>query len=326
MKVSNEVKTVLIAAAAALFSNFVLAQESADSYPAKPVRIVVPTAPGGATDIQARLFAQKLSENMRGVFFIDNRPGAGNTIGTSFVAKSAPDGYTLLALAPGFTFSPALYKNLPYDSEKDFAPISLMVKSPYLLAVHPSLPVTSVKEWIQLAKARPGQLNTGVANGAFSHLATVWLLQSANVNVQVIPFKGVEPAVFGTMTGDLQMVFGNVISVYPHVKTGKLKLLGASMLAPSAALPNVPIIAEAIPGFELSSWHGWAAPAGTPAVIINRISAELARISKSPEIAKALQNDGGEAVAGSPEQLRQLISTEIGRWRKVVAKSNMTVQ
>lgn len=326
MRPPTHVPAALIATAAALLSNFVLAQETGDSYPTKPVRIVVPSAPGGATDIQARLFAQKLSEYMRGIFIIENRPGAGNTIGTSLVAKSAPDGYTLLALAPGFTFSPALYKNLPYDAEKDFAPISLMVRSPYLLAVHPSLPVTSVKDWIRLAKARPGQLNTGVAYGAFSHLATVWLLQSANINVQIIPFKGVEPAVFGTMTGELQMVFGNVISVFPHVKHGKLKLLGSSVTSPSAALPNVPTIAEAIPGFELSSWHGWVAPAGTPAVIINRISVGLARISKLPEIVKVLQSDGGESVAGTPEQLRQLISTEIGRWRKVVATSNITVQ
>ncbi len=305
---------------------FTLAQEAVENYPSKPVRVVVPSAPGGAIDIQARLFSQKLSEKLGKTFLVENRPGAGNTIGIGYVAKSAPDGYTLLALAPGFTFSPALYKNLPYDPQRDFSPISLVARSPYLLVVHPSLPVKSVRELIALAKTRPGQINAGVPGGAFSHLATAWLTQLAKVEIQIVPFKGGGPSVLATVTGEVQMAFVNVLSALPQVKLGKLKLLGASTNVPTPALPGVPTIAEAIPGFELYSWHGWVTPVGTPPAIVNKLSNELATIVRTPAVMNTLSNDGGEPIGSTPQEFGELISAEIVRWRKVVANSKMTVR
>ncbi len=326
MKPLSGLRLILIFAATAWASSFALAQETYDAYPTKPVRVVVPSAPGGAIDIQARLLSLKLSESMKKAFVVENRAGAGNTIGISYVAKSAPDGYTLLALAPGFTFSPALYKNLPYDPEKDFVPISLVAKSPYLLVTHPSLPVRSIKEWIAFARSRPGQMNTGVPGGAFGHLATIFLAESAKVKIQIIPFKGTGPVVIGLIAGELHMAFANVLSTIPYVKMGKLQLLGASTIGPTPALPGVPSISEAVPGFELYSWHGWVAPAATPPALVNKIYMELAKVSKLPEIAKALSDDGGEPIGSTPDQFRQFITTEIVRWRKVVTNSNMTVQ
>ncbi len=316
----------LIVGISMCYSTLVLAQDSAASYPAKPVRVIVATAAGGAVDIQARLFAQKLSENLRRTFVVENRPGAGNTIGTEYVARSAPDGYTLLAVAPGFTYSSALYKNVQYDPEKDFSAVSLLSKSSYLLVVHPSLPVKSVGEWIALAKARPGQLNAGVPSGAFGHLATIWLAESAKVKIQIIPYKGTGPMAIDLVAGELQMSFSSALANLNYVKLGKLKALGISTSSRSAILPGIPPIAEAIPAFELSSWHGWVAPAGTPAAIVDKLYAELAKVSKSPEISKALLEDGGEVAGSTPEQFRRLISAEIDRWRKVVVIANMTVQ
>lgn len=326
MRPHSRLTILLIAAALTLLPSATLAQALAEAYPTKPVRVIVPTSPGGAIDTQGRLLAQKLSESLRQTFIVENRAGAGSTIGIGYVAKSTADGYTLLATSPSFTFSPAVYKNLPYDPEKGFSPVSFLAKSPYLLVVHPSLPARSVKEWVALARARPGQLNAGVPHGAFAHLATLWLAESAKIRLQLVPYKGTGPVVIDLMAGELHMTFANVLSTLPYVKLGKLRGLAVSTVARSAVLPNIPTIAEAVPGFELYSWHGWLAPMGTPPAIISKLSGELAQIVKSPEIVKVLSDDGGEPVGSTPEQFRQLISTEIDRWRKVVVKSNMKVQ
>ena len=303
------------------------AQDAAD-YPAKPVRIIVAQAPGGGTDIQARLFSAKLSENFGRQFLVENRIGAGNTIGFAYVAKAAPDGYTLAAITPSFTFSPALYKNLPYDQVRDFAPISNVTQAPYLLLVNPSLPVKSVKEWIALAKARPGQLNAGVGGaGSFTHLAMAWLADLTDVQIAYIPYKGTGPVLIDLMAGQLHMTFGNVLSSLPYVKNGKMRALATSMSKRSAVLPDLPTIAEAgVSGYDLNTWHGWAAPAGTAPAIVNRMSLELARVVKSPQISAQLAADGGEPVGSTPEEFRKLILSEIARWRNVVANSRIQVE
>ncbi len=304
-----------------------IAQDTAD-YPSKPVRIIVAQATGGGTDIQARLFSAKLSENLGRQFLVENRIGAGNTIGFGYVAKAAPDGYTLAAITPSFTFSPALYRNLPYDPVKDFAPISNVTQAPYLLLINPALPAKSVREWVALAKTRPGQLNAGVGGaGSFTHLAMAWLADLTNVEIAYIPYKGTGPVLVDLMAGQLHMTFGNVLSSLPYVKNGKMRALATSMHTRSAILPELPTIAEAgVTGYDLNTWHGWAAPAGTSPAIVSKMSLELAKVVRSPSISEQLAADGGEPVGSTPDEFRKLILSEIARWRKVVSKSRITVE
>lgn len=327
MKPQYQFVIALSVAIAAMMSRFAFAQGGAD-YPTKPVRVVVAQATGGGTDIQARLFSAKLSENLRRQFIVDNRTGAGNTIGFEFVAKAAPDGYTLLAVTPSFTFSPALYKKLSYDPIKDFAPISIVTKAPYILVVHPSLPVKSVKELIALARPRPGQLNSGVGgSGSFTHLAMVWFADSAKIKLTYIPYKGTGPVLIDLIAGQIDMTIGNVLSTLPFIKAGKMRALASSMSTRSAVLPNLPTIAEAgIAGYDLNTWHGWAAPAGTPQAVINKVHQELVRMVKSPQVAEQLAQDGGEPVGSTPEEFRQLLLAEVIRWRKLIASSSITVE
>ena len=302
--------------------------QGAGDYPNKPVRVIVAQSPGGGTDIQARMFSTKLSENLSRQFLVENRVGAGNTIGFAFVAKAPPDGYTLGAITPSFTFSPALYKDLGYDPVKDFAPISNVTQAPYLLLVNPSLPIKSVKEWIAYARANPGKMNAGVGGaGSFTHLAMAWLADSAKVDVSYIPYKGTGPVLIDLMAGQLNTTFGNVLSTLPHVKSGKMRALATSMNKRSAVLPDLPTIAESgFPDYNLNTWHGWTAPAGTPSAIINKMSQELAKVVKSPQISEQLAADGGEPVGSTPEEFRKLIAAEVPRWRRVVTNAKITVE
>ncbi len=302
------------------------AQDATD-YPAKPVRIILPQAAGGGTDTQARLYAAKLSETFRRQFIIENRPGAGNTAGPAYVAKSSADGYTLLTVTPSFTFAAALYKNLPFDAIKDFAPISLMTLSPYLLVVHPSVPVKSVKELIALAKARPGELNIGGgASGSFTHLAGMLFISLAGIKVAYIPYKGAGPALHALLGGQVDAIFSSSLSTIPPVKAGKLRALGISTLQRSKTMPALPTLDEqGVAGYEVSTFHGWAAPAGTPPAIINKLAAELVKVAKMPEIAEKLAEDGSEPVGSTPEQLRQLIAREVARWRKLVKDIDLRI-
>jgi len=242
----------------------VLAQELAGAYPSRPVRVVVPVSTGGGTDVIARMFAQQLSSDLGRTFFIDNRPGAANTIGTDFVAKSAPDGYTLLAFTPGFCIQPALVRSLPYDVIRDFEPISLVTTTPFLLLAHPSLPVKSLKDLIALAKARPGELNAGISGVAsLTALSMMWLSDMAKIKVAIIPYKGVGAALVELVGGQTQISFTNGVAALPYVKQGKLRALGISTATRSSHMPDIPTVAEqGLPDFEFSSWHGWAHPPG----------------------------------------------------------------
>lgn len=304
------------------------AQGPAGAYPVKPVRVIVGLAPGGATDIQARIVAQKLSDNLRRSFIVENRTGAGGTIGYAHVATSAPDGYTLLATSSGYSITPAMYKKLSYDPVKDFAPISLVAEAPFLLLVHPSVPVKSATELLKLAKARPGVLDFGSAGvGSSTHMALELYRITARIKVTHVPYRGTGPALVDTIAGQVHALFGNVLSSLPHVRSGKLRALAVTTAKRSAVLPDLPTIAESgVPGYETSTWHGWLAPAGTPASIVTRLSSEIAKSLQARDVKERFATDGGEPVGGTPEQFTRHLVTEITRWRKVVKDAGIPVQ
>lgn len=313
-------------AAMTLLSSISVAQDRSD-YPVKPVRVIVASGAGGPSDIQSRLLAQKLSESLKRQFVIENRPGAGGTVGYGVAAKAAPDGYTLLSVVPTLTFSPALQRNLPFDPLKDFAPISLVGRAPYVVASHPALPVKSLKELIALAKARPDALAMGQTNGSPNHLAAAYFISAANLKVRVIPYKAFGQALVDAMAGEVQFLFGSPLNTLPHVRSGKLRALAVSSAQRSPVLPQLPTVAESgVPGYEVTSWYGWVAPAGTPAAIVDLLSRELARAVKQPDVAKTLAEDGGEAVGSTPAHFQKLIADEVPRWRKIVTASGMRLE
>ncbi len=315
-------------AAAVLSPATAAAQNPADGYPVRPVRIMVGLAPGGGTDIQARLFAQKLSENVGRSFVVENRTGAGGTIAYAQVAKSPPDGYTLLAVASGFSITPAIYTKLPYDALKDFAPISLVVQAPLLLLAHPSLPVKSAKELLVMAKARPGILDFGSAgHGTSTGMALEMFRTMAGIKVLHVPYKGTGQALVETMSGQVHAIFGNPLSSYQYVKSGRLKGLGVTTARRSKVFPELPTIAESgVPDYETATWFGVLAPAGTPAAIVGRVNAELLKTLQSREVLDRLAPDGGEPVGSTPEQFREHLVKEIARWHKVVKDAGIKTQ
>ena len=318
----NRTRWALVIAATTALPCAVLAQ-SAAGFPSKPVRVVIAQPPGGAIDIQARLFTAKMSENLGQQFIVDNRGGSAGVAGiTAFktVINAVPDGYTLLAVNPDFTFAPALYKNYPIDPIKDFAPVSLATRAPYLLVVNASTPTKSVKELIALAHAQPGKLNFGAGNiGAGTHLSTMWFISAAKINATYVPYKGTGPALLDLMGGRIDASLTNVLSSGPHVKSGKLRALGISTAQRSKVLPDLPTIAEqGVPGYNAYTFHGYLAPARTPAVIIHKLSTEFAKVVKTPEMADRLSGDGGEPVGSTSEQFAQAITAEVVRWRKLV--------
>jgi tripartite-type tricarboxylate transporter receptor subunit TctC len=314
--------------AALLFCGAVFAQGAAETYPARPVRVVIGLAPGGGTDLQARLFAQKLSENLGRPFVVENRTGAGGTIAYAQIAKSPPDGYTLLGVTSGYTITPAVYSNLPYDPVKDFAPISLVAQAPFLFLTHPSLPVRSVKDLLALARTRPAMLDCGTAgHGSSTHMAFELFRTMAGVNITHIPYKGTGPALIDAMAGQVHMLFGNVLSTLTHVKSGRLRALAVTTAKRSRVLPDLPTVSESgVPGYENSTWFGLLAPAGTPAAVLNKLNAELVKTSRSPDIVERLAPDGGEPVGSTPEQFSRHLALEITRWRKVVKDAGMKVE
>src|SRR5688572_1827008 len=305
-----------------------LAYAQSETYPVKPVRLVIGLAPGGATDIQARLFAQKLSETMGRTFVVENRAGAGGTIAYAQVAKSPPDGYTLMGISSGYTITPSIYSKLPYDPLKDFTPVSLVVQAPFLLLVHPSLPVKSVKDLLALARAKPGVLDAASAGqGSSTHMAFELFRTMANVKITHIPYKGTGPALVDAVAGQVHMLFGNVLSSLVHAKSGRLRALAVTTSARSKVLPDLPTINESgVPGYENSTWFGVITPTGTAAAIIARLNAELVKASQSPEIVERIAPDGGEPVGSTPDQFGRHIASEIARWRKVVREAGITVQ
>jgi len=317
--------TGALAVVAAVLPGAALAQGAAEAYPARPVRVIVGLAPGGATDIQTRLFAQKLSDSLGRPFVVENRTGAGGTVAYAHVAKSPPDGYTLLGVAGGYTITPVVYSKLPYDPVKDFAPISLVAQAPFLLLTHPSLPVKSVKDLLALARARPGALDCASAgHGTSTHMAFELFKVLSGVRITHVPYKGTGQSLVDAMSGQVHMLFGNVLSSLPHVKAGRLRALGVTTAGRSAVLPDLPTIAESgVPGYENSTWHGWLAPAGTPPAILTRLNAELVKSTRSPDVVDRLAPDGGEPVGSTPEQFSRHIAEELARWGKLVKETGI---
>jgi tripartite-type tricarboxylate transporter receptor subunit TctC len=292
----------------------------AQNYPVKPVRIVIPQAPGAQSELFARMLGQKLGESLGQPVVTDPRPGAGGAIGAEVAARAAPDGYTLL-LATNSTHgsNPAIYSKLPYDPVRDFAPIALMVGMPYVLSVHPSLPVNTVKELVAFAKARPGQLNYASAgNGSTHQLCGELFKTMTGVNIVHVPYKGGPPATIATASGEVSMLFNTVGSVHPFVSSGKLRALGVTTSRRSAKLPGVPTLKQAgLPGFDVMSWFGLLAPAGTPPPIIGRLNAETTKALNTAQIKTAVAAAGLEMIPGSPEQFGDYIKSEIARFSAI---------
>ena len=300
----------------------------AQSYPTKPIRLVVPFPPGGATDILARNVAQKLTEAWGQQVIVDNRPGAGGNIGSELVAKSAPDGYTLeMGTVGTHAINASLYAKMPYDHVKDFVPVILVAGVPNVLVVNPSLPVNSVAELIAYAKANPGKLNfASSGNGTSIHLSGELFKVMAGVQITHIPYKGSAPAMQDLLGGQVQLMFDNLPPSLPQIKAGKLKALAVTSTTRAAALPDVPTMAEAgLPGFEASSWFGVLAPAGTPPAIVAKLNAEIGKWLASPDAKEKLQALGANAAGGTPEDFAKHIQAETVKWAKVVKESGAKV-
>ena len=316
---------ILVLLALALIVAAAVAQGTA--YPAKPVRIVVPSSPGGGTDILARVLAQKLSESQGQQFVVENRSGAGQVIGIEAVARSAPDGYTLLMAASAIVINEVLYAKPPYDTLRDFVPVTLGASLPNILVVHPALPVKSVRELIALAKARPGQLNySSAGSGTSPHLSMELFRLMAGITLTHVPYKGTGPATVDLVAGQVQLSMPNVLTALPQIKGGKLRGLGVTSAKRATGLPDIPAIAETLPGYEAIQWYGLLAPAGTPREIVNKVQAETARILVLPEVKARLAADGADAVGNRPEEFAAYIRTEIAKWGKVAKAGGIKLE
>ena len=301
---------------------------SAQSYPNKTIRILVGFAPGGSTDILARLIAQEMTKNVGQQVVVENRPGAGGNIAAELVSKAPPDGYTLHACTTGvFAIAPYIYSKLPYDPEKGIAPITQTGMLPYIIVMHPSLPAKNVKEFIAIAKARPGQINYASSGvGTASHLSAALFATASGISMTHVPSKGTGNAMSDLMGGQVVLMFDQPVSSMPHVQTGKLKVLGISSLKRFSTMQEIPTIAEqGLPGFEAISWAGICGPGGTAKPIIDRVYNEVAKVLKVPELRDRLLRDGIEPVGSTPEQYAEHIKKEMIKWSKVVKDSGARV-
>ncbi len=292
----------------------------AQNYPGKPIRLVLPYPPGGGTDVIARPLAQKLSENLGQQVIVDNRGGANGNIGMEFVAKSPPDGYTLLfGLTWQYAVNPSLYGKVPYDPVRDYASIALLANAPYVLVVHPSVPVKSVPELLALLKARPGQLAySSSGNGSGAHLASELLRNMAHVEMTHVPYKGAGPALPDLIAGQVQLSFVTYTAVGPHMKTGRLRALGVTTVKRSPTLPDLPAIAETVPGYDSAVWYGLSAPSGTPGDIISRLNTEVLRVLSAPDYRNRLALEAVAPIGSTPDEFGAFIKSEIVRWTKIV--------
>ena len=313
----------------ALALTLACAGASAQTYPARPIRLVVPYPPGGPLDIMARAIGQKLSEAWKQPVVVDNRAGAGGNIGADLVAKSPADGYTLLMGAVAtHAINPSLYSKIPYDPVKDFTPVALVAQVPNILVINPSVPAKSVRELIALARAKPAYLNFGSGStGSTGHLAGELFNTMAGVQMVHIPYKGAAPAMADLLSGQVQLMFDNLANALPNVKAGRLRALAVTTLARSPAMPDLPTIAESgLPGFDLTTWFGLMVPAGTPADIVARLNAEIVRALNANDMRERLQKMGAEPPANNtPEHFAAFIRTEAEKYAKVVKDSGAKV-
>ena len=319
---------VAVVAVVAVLASVAPSTSMAQAYPVKSVRLVVPFPPGGPLDSVGRLIAQKLGEAWGQTVVVDNRPGAGGNIGADLVAKSPPDGYTIVMGALStHAVNPSLYRRMPYDAVKDFAPITLLAITPNVLVINPALPVTSVKELIAYAKAHPGKLAFGSgSNGSAGHLAGELFKVETGVDMLHVPFKGAAPAMQALLAGDTQLMFDNLASAMPQVKAGKLKALAVTTAHRSPLVPELPTMAEAgVPGFDISTWFGLLAPAGTPRDIIAKWNTDVTRLLNSPEMRERLAAQGAEAAPTTPEQFAAFIASEIPKYARIVKASGAKI-
>ena len=310
---------VTVIAAATVFA--------ADTYPSKPIRLIIPFPPGGSNDIVGRLIAAKLTDTLGKQVVVDNRGGAGGVLGSEMVAKAPPDGYTLLIVSAAYAFNPALYK-LPFDPVKSFTPVAKLGSGPNSLTVHPSVPANSVKELIALAKSKPGQLICGCAGvGSFQHMGTELFKMMAGIDFKIVQFKGGGPAMIDQLGGHSQFSLGSLIQTLPHIQSGKFRILGTGGSKRSTILPDVPTIAEAgVPGYEATNWWGILAPAGTPAPVVDRLNKDIKTLLTSADVQKLFQNEGADVDYLGPAEFGPFIEREIVKWDKVVKEANIKVE
>ena len=313
--------------ASALAAAFAAAPAAAQPYPNKPVRMIVPFAPGGATDIIARTVAQKLSERLGQPVVIENKPGAGTTIGNAEVAKAKPGGYTLLFAPTPFVISQVVYPTLPYDPKKDFAPVSLLATSPFILVTNTAVPAKTVAELVALAKAKPGTMTfCSAGNGTVPHLSGELFKLRAGVDIVHVPYKGGGPAIVDLVGGQVNMMFATPIEVAQHVQAGRLNVLGATSKKRLAAFPNVPTLDESgYPGFEVASFFGVLAPAGTPPEIVAKLGADLAAVMETPDVREKFAAQSAEGNVQGPEAFAKFLDAERDKWADIVRRSGAKV-
>jgi tripartite-type tricarboxylate transporter receptor subunit TctC len=296
------------------------------TYPTKPVRIIVPFAPGGGSDLAGRLVAAKLTERMGAQFIVENRPGAGSNLGAELAVKAPADGYTLLLISASYTVNPSVYK-LSFDPMNDITPIIQISGGPYVIAVHPSVRANTLAELVQLAKKEPEKLAYGSSgNGSIMHVASEYFLDSAKIKVLHIPYKGTGPAVADTIGGQVQLVFGAVPVTLPHVKAGRLRALAVTTDKRIAAAPDLPTVAESgYPGYEVTNWHGLVGPKGLPREIVERLNREIGQVVLGEDMKKNLAADGLEPAGGSPARFAEILKNEMARWGKVVQQAKIRI-
>jgi tripartite-type tricarboxylate transporter receptor subunit TctC len=317
---------VLAVAVSAAFAVTATAAEPG-RYPTKPIRMVVPFTPGGSNDLVGRVIGQKLNEAWGQPVIIDNRPGAGSTLGIEIVVRSAPDGYTLLTTSGGIAISPSLYK-LSFDPVKDLAPVALVAQMPYLLAVHPGLPAKTAGDLIKLARAQPGKYSYSSSGaGTSSHLAMVMFASAAKIDMLHVPYKGGAPSVNAVVGGEVHSTFNVITGPMPHVKAGRLRALGVSSLKRSDVAPEVPTIAESgVPGFDVIAWYNMFAPARTPRAITQRLNTEINRILQMQDVRDRLQTLGVTPLSGSPDDLAKYLKFEVDRWAKLIREQGIKLE
>ncbi|MGH8620214.1 MAG: tripartite tricarboxylate transporter substrate binding protein [Burkholderiales bacterium] len=300
------------------------AQTGADAWPVKPIRLIIPFPPGGSSDIIARQMGVQLSERLGKPVVIDNRGGAGGTLGTEMAARAVPDGHTLLMISSSYPVNAALYK-LPYDPIKSFAPVAMLGTGPTVLAVYPGVPAQTTKELIALAKAKPGQLKyTSSGVGGLQHFCSALFLSMAKIEAVHIPYKGGSQGMMDVIGGHAEMSIGSLIQMLPHIKSGKLRALGTGGLKRSVAMPEVPAIAETVPGYDANNTWGILTPAGTPPAVLRRLNAEILAVLASPDLKKRLSAEGAEpATVTTPEEFGRVIRDEIAKWTRVARDANI---
>ncbi len=304
------------------------APATAQAWPAKPVRMVVPFPPAGGTDVIARVIGPRLGEALGQQVLIDNRAGANGNVGTELVARAAPDGYTVLLNGGGtLAVNPSLYSRLPYDSVRDFAPVSMVALQPSVLVVHPSVPARSVSELITLARSRPGQLNyASSGSGSLAHLCAEVFKRMAKIDMLHVPYKGAGPSLADLLAGQVHLIFASSPSVMPHVRNGRLRALGVTTAKRVRATPDVPTIAEAgLPGFELTGWYGLLAPAGTPSPVVNRLNVDLVKTLNVADVQEKLVDQGLEVATSTPREFADFLKAEIAKYARVVREAGVKV-